>query len=119
MKSENTIQSLKDKNKELEDQISKWQNFQMPKIKQLEVAQKTLLDEFAKTKKDFETYSGLYEVEREEKIKAYSDLKDEKNRISEMANILGRQRRKIKELKGELLRKDQIIMQLVEKAPDP
>lgn len=36
-----------------------------------------------------------------------------------MANILGRQRRKIKELKGELLRKDQIIMQLVEKAPDP
>jgi hypothetical protein len=56
----------------------------------LEVAQKTLLDEFAKTKKDFETYSGLYEVEREEKIKAYSDLKDEKNRISEMANILGR-----------------------------
>ncbi len=33
MKSENTIQSLKDKNKELEDQISKWQNFQMPKIK--------------------------------------------------------------------------------------
>ena len=83
------------------------------------IAQKTLLDEFTKTKKDFETYSGLYETEREDKIKAYSDLKDEKNRLSEMANILGRERRKIKELKAELVRKDQIIMELVEKAPDP
>jgi hypothetical protein len=46
-------------------------------------------------------------------------LKDEKNRISDMANILGRERRKIKELKAELMRKDQIIMELVEKAPDP
>ncbi len=36
-----------------------------------------------------------------------------------MANILGRERRKIKELKAELVRKDQIIMELVEKAPDP
>lgn len=36
-----------------------------------------------------------------------------------MANILGRERRKIKELKAELMRKDQIIMELVEKAPDP
>lgn len=43
-----------------------------------------------KTKKDFETYSNLYQNEREDKIKAYSDLKDEKNRLSEMANILGR-----------------------------
>ena len=33
MKNEAMIQSLKEKNKELEDEISKWQNFQLPKIK--------------------------------------------------------------------------------------
>lgn len=64
-------------------------------------------------------YSGLYETEREEKIKSYSDLKDERNRLNDMANILGRERRKIKDLKAELQRKEQIIMELVEKAPDP
>jgi hypothetical protein len=32
----------------------------------------------------------------EEKIKAFSDLKGERNRLNEMANILGRERRKIK-----------------------
>jgi len=30
-----------------------------------------------------------------------------------MANILGRERRKIKELKSEIMRKDQVIMELV------
>ena len=29
------------------------------------------MDEFTKTKKDFDVYSGLYETEREDKIKAY------------------------------------------------
>jgi predicted RNase H-like nuclease (RuvC/YqgF family) len=53
MKNDSTIQGLKDKNKELEDEISKWQNFQLPKIKELEFAQKTLLEEFSKTKRDF------------------------------------------------------------------
>ena len=52
-KNEATIQSLKEKNKELEDEISKWQNFQLPKIKELETNQRTLLDEFQKAKKDF------------------------------------------------------------------
>lgn len=44
MKSDSAIQGLKDKNKELEDEISKWQNFQLPKIKELELGQKTLLE---------------------------------------------------------------------------
>jgi hypothetical protein len=34
-------------------------------------------------------------------------------------NILGRERRKIKELKADIQRQDQIIMELVEKAPEP
>ena len=36
-----------------------------------------------------------------------------------MATIRGRERRKSKEMKAEIMRKDQIIMELVEKAPDP
>jgi chromosome segregation ATPase len=117
-KADSLIQSLKDKNKELEDEISKWQNYQLPKIKELEQAQKALLDEFNKTKRDFETYSNLYQAESEEKKKAYSDVKQERNRLTEMANILGRERRKIKELNAELVRKDEIIYELVDKAPE-
>lgn len=119
MKSDSMMQGLKDKNKELEEEISKWQNFQLPKIKELELNQRTLLEEFHKAKKDFETYTNLYQTEREDKIKAYSDLKEERNRLTSMATILGAERRKIKELKSEINRKEAIIMELVEKAPDP
>ena len=81
--------------------------------------QKSLLDEFTKVRKDFETYSNLYQVEREEKIKAYDELKEERNKFNDLVNILGRERRKIKDLKADIKRQDQIIMELVEKAPDP
>ena len=81
--------------------------------------QKSLLDEFTKVRKDFETYSNLYQVEREEKIKAYDELKEERNKFNDLVNILGRERRKIKDLKADVKRQDQIIMELVEKAPDP
>jgi hypothetical protein len=45
-------------------------------------------------------------------------LKEEKTRVNEMANILGREKRKVKELNAQLLRKDQIIYELVEKMPE-
>ena len=35
VKSDSLYHGLKEKNKELEDEISKWQNFQLPKIKEL------------------------------------------------------------------------------------
>lgn len=119
MKTDSLFQNIREKNKDLEDEISKWQNFQIPKIRELEMNQKTLLEEFNKVKKDFDTYSNLYQIEREEKIKAYAELKDERKRFNDLVSILGRERRKIKELKADIIRQDQIILELVDKAPDP
>lgn len=77
----------------------------MPKIKELENNQKSILDEFVKVKRDLETYTNIVTVEREEKLKLLDDVKDEKKRVNDLAFILGRERRKIKELKQEINRK--------------
>jgi hypothetical protein len=38
--------------------------------------------------------------------------------VSDLANILGRERRKIKELKQEIIRQEKIVMELLDKIPD-
>ena len=117
LKQDSLISSQKERNKELEDELSKWHKYQIPKIKQTELNQRQLLEEFAKVKRDLQTYSNIAQNEREEKIKTLEELKIEKTRVSDMANILGRQRRKIKELKMEINRQEKIVMELVDKIP--
>lgn len=117
LKQDSLVSSQKERNKELEDELSKWHKYQIPKIKQMELNQRQLLEEFAKVKRDLQTYSNIAQNEREEKIKTLEELKIEKTRVSDMANILGRQRRKIKELKMEINRQEKIVMELVDKIP--
>jgi hypothetical protein len=64
IKGEATVQSLRDKTKELEEELSKFQKYQMPKIKELENNQKSISDEFIKVKRDLETYTNLVNIER-------------------------------------------------------
>lgn len=42
MKSDTMISNMKDKIKELEDEMTKWHSFQQPKIKELELGQRTM-----------------------------------------------------------------------------
>jgi hypothetical protein len=65
----------------------------------MESNQRSILEEFTKVKRDLETYSNIVQTEREEKLKTLEELKTEKKRVYDMANILGRERRRIKELK--------------------
>lgn len=53
------MMTLKDKNKELEDELSKWLKNQGPKLKEMEGNQKSLLEEFNKVRRDLETYSNM------------------------------------------------------------
>jgi hypothetical protein len=90
MKQEVLMGSMKEKNKELEDELSKWHKYQIPKIKEMEGNQKSILEEFNKVRRDMETYSNMLQNERDEKIKTLDDLKTEKHRVHDLANILGR-----------------------------
>ena len=65
----------------------------------MESNQRSILEEFTKVKRDLETYSNIVQTESEEKLKTLEELKTEKKRVYDMANILGRERRRIKELK--------------------
>ncbi len=118
LKQDSLMSNLKDKNKELEDQLSKWQKYQLPKIKEMEVNQRSILEEFNKVKRDLETYSNLLQNERQEKVRTLQELKVEKHRVHELANMVGREKRKIKQLKLQINRQEKIIMELVDKVPD-
>jgi uncharacterized protein involved in tolerance to divalent cations len=52
MKQEGALGGLKDKNKELEDELSKLHKYQLPKIKEMEGNQKSILEEFNKVRRD-------------------------------------------------------------------
>lgn len=58
------MNNLKEKNKELEDEVSKWHKFQLPKIKEMEFNQRSIHEEFNKVKRDLETYSNILQNER-------------------------------------------------------
>ena len=47
----------------------------IPKMKEMEGNQRTILEEFNKVRRDLENYSNLLQNEREEKIKTLDDLK--------------------------------------------
>ena len=118
LKQDALMNTMRDKNRELEDELSKWRKYQIPKLKELEGNQRSILEEFNKVRRDLETYSNLLQNEREEKIKTLEDLKVEKNRVHELANILGRERRRIKDLKQEITRQEKIVLALADKIPD-
>ena len=84
----------------------------------MEGNQRSILEEFNKVRRDLETYSNLLQNEREEKVKTLEDLKIEKQRVHELANILGRERRRIKELKLEITRQEKIVLELADRIPD-
>ena len=84
----------------------------------MEISQKSIHEEFIKVKRDLDTYANIVQNEREEKVKTLEELKVEKKRVQDMANILGRERRRIKELKMEINRQEKIVMELVDKIPE-
>jgi septal ring factor EnvC (AmiA/AmiB activator) len=52
LKQDAIMASLREKNKELEDELSKWLKNQGPKLKEMEGNQKSLLEEFNKVRRD-------------------------------------------------------------------
>lgn len=69
LKQDSLMSTQKERNKELEDELSKWHKYQIPKIKEMEANQRSLLEEFTKVKRDLETYSNIVQNEREEKMR--------------------------------------------------
>ena len=90
LKMDELMASEKKKNKDLEDELSQWHKYQLPKIKEMELNQRSLHEEFVKVKRDLETYTNIVQTEREEKLKTLEELKTEKQRVHDFANILGR-----------------------------
>ena len=118
LKMDELMVTQKKKNKDLEDELSQWHKYLLPKIKQMEISQKSIHEEFIKVKRDLDTYANIVQNEREEKVKTLEELKVEKKRVQDMANILGRERRRIKELKMQINRQEKIVMELVDKIPE-
>ena len=75
------MNTQKKKNKDLEDQLSQWHKYLLPKIKQMELNQKSIHEEFVKVKRDLDTYSNIVQNQREEKVKTLEELKVEKKRV--------------------------------------
>lgn len=96
---ESLVANLKEKLKETQDQLAKLNNNYLPKLKDVQVVQKSLLEEFAKLKKDIDGVSVTLDAQNEAKDKLQNQIKQKSETIKDLANILGRERRRIKELK--------------------
>lgn len=59
---ESQIIALKEKLKESEEEVVKFQTYQAPKLKELEMIQHNLTDEFGKLRKEVDTYSSLFQM---------------------------------------------------------
>lgn len=112
---ENTIQNLKDKLKELEDELLKLNVSYYPKLKEVEGLQKGLLEEFFKVKKEIDVVSTSLENDNELKNRLQNDLKEEKELVESIVGILGRERRKIHDLKEENKKLDKLVLELTNK----
>lgn len=84
------MQVLKEKLKESEEEVVKFHTYQIPKLKELEMVQKNLADEFLKLRKDVETYSSLFQMEGQAKSQLMLELKKEKETVESLVGILGR-----------------------------
>ena len=69
---------LKEKLKDSEEEVVKFHTYQIPKLKELEMIQKNLSEEFGKLRKDVDTYSSLFHMEGHAKNKLMAELKKEK-----------------------------------------
>ena len=110
--SESSIVALKEKLKDCEEELGKLNNSYLPKVKEVEVVQKSLQEEFLKIKKDIEVASGTIDTDNELKARLREEIKAQADTINGLVSILGRERRKIKELKEDIKRLDMLVFEL-------
>ena len=92
----------------------KFHTYQIPRLKELEMVQKSLADEFGKLRKEVDTYSSLFQMEGHAKNQLMLELKKEKETVESLVSILGRERRNIKDLKLEIKKLNELVMELVD-----
>ncbi|KAL4426479.1 hypothetical protein ABPG74_004485 [Tetrahymena malaccensis] len=108
------LQNLRDKLKETEEELKQVNKVFLPKLKELEAIQYTLQDEFQKVKKDIDTYSILFKTESQMRSKVQLEKKEIEAQVAKLVDMLGREKNKVKDLKGVIHQKEEIIMEVMD-----
>lgn len=99
----------------MEEEILKLNNSYYPKLKEVEGFQKGLLEEFFKIRKEVEVISVSLENDNELKKRMQNEIKDQKELVNSLVDILGRERRRIQEMKQENKKLDELVLELTSK----
>lgn len=104
--------TMKDKIKELQADLDKISKEELKKLKEVEVQQGALGEEFKRIHKNVSNFGGMFEFESEGKQNLAHEIILLKGTISKMADILGRHKRDIQTLKDEIKRLNAVIIDL-------
>lgn len=106
------IASLREKVKQQEAELARINNHEITKLRELELLQNTLLDEFTKIKKDIGNYAVLYKLENESKKEIVKGIDAKQGVIDKLIDMLGREKNKVGVLREEMVRLNEIILEL-------
>jgi len=85
----------------------------MPRVDEIQKQQAQLIEEVKKIKKDVEYFPALFRAEKNEKIKLKIDKTSTEELVEKLATLLGKEKKKNKDLREELRRKEQVALEVV------
>lgn len=87
----------------------------MKKLKEIEMIQKSLNDEFVRIYKNTSNFGAMFQFQSHGKQSLAKEIMSKQKTIEKLVDILGRERMKNREMQDEITRLNTIILQLGDK----
>lgn len=99
----------------MEGDLNRLNNQEMKKLKDLEMVQSSLISEFSRIHKKIGNMGAIFQFESDGKKSLAQEILSQEKRIEKLAELLGREKKKGRDMQEEMVRLNSLILELGDK----